>query len=154
MNKDYPMTPEEFDAVYSKVPRLTVDIVVRNSEGQVFLTRRYLTKRAVEPCNGQWHLPGGTVYFGESLMQAVQRITQRELGIKVVEAQSKGCIEYPSHYKNGMDQPVGLVFEVAQYEGIVTPDEEADGYGWYGSLPEPMHADQDEYLVREGYLTR
>lgn len=149
MSKDYPLSPEEFDAIYSKVPRLTVEVIVTNNKGEI-----YLTKRAIEPCKGQWHLPGGTVFFGESLLQAVQRVAQRELAIQVVAAHNKGFIEYPSHYLNGMDEPVGLVFDVTEYTGELKPNAEADAGGWFSVLPEPMHADQDEYLVREDYLAR
>lgn len=142
MNNDFRLTPEEFDSIYAKVPRLTVEVVLRGPDGAI-----YLAKRAIEPCKGQWHLPGGTVYFGESLLEAVQRVAKRELGVAVVTAENKGIIEYPSHYKQGMDQPVGLVFEVTDFAGELQVDEEASDGGWFTSLPEPMHADQDAFLT-------
>jgi ADP-ribose pyrophosphatase YjhB (NUDIX family) len=142
MSTDYRLTPEEFDSIYSKVPRLTVEVVVRNATGAI-----YLAKRAIEPCKGQWHLPGGTVYYGESMLEAVRRVAKRELGITVTQAESRGFIEYPSHYRHGMDQPVGLVFEVVQFDGELQVDDEASEGGWFTSLPTPMHADQDDYLV-------
>src|SRR5690349_15119817 len=60
-----PFSPVEFDAIYSRVPRLTVEIIVPDGQGAVFLT-----KRAIAPFAGQWHLPGGTVYFAEPLLDA------------------------------------------------------------------------------------
>jgi ADP-ribose pyrophosphatase YjhB (NUDIX family) len=143
-----PFSPAEFDAIYSRVPRLTVEIVVRDAGGSVFLT-----KRAIPPCEGQWHLPGGTVRFGESLLDAVRRVAAHELGIEVHEARENGFIEYPSHYLNGLDSPVGIVFEVTDYAGEVQAGAGAADGRWFRRLPDAMHADQDEYLIGRGYLS-
>lgn len=141
------MTPEEFDAIYARVPRLTVEIILRNDEGQL-----YLTLRDIEPCKGQWHLPGGTVRFGEPMAEAVRRIAARELGIDVTGSTQTGYVEYPSHYRHGLDSPVGIVFEVGSYAGSITPNEEAADGSWFSVMPQNMHADQDEYLMTRGYL--
>lgn len=142
-----PLSQKEFDDIYSKVPRLTVEIIVKNPANEI-----YLTKRAIMPCKGQWHLPGGTVRFGEPLIDAVQRIASRELGITVQSQVQVGYIEYPSHYLNGLDNPVGIVFEITEYEGDLTVNNEASESDWFSELPQPMHADQDKYLVENGYL--
>ena len=144
---EFPFSRDEFDAIYAKVPRLAVEVIVKNGLGEI-----YLTRRAIEPCRGQWHLPGGTVLFGEPLAEAVKRVALRELGIRVTEIEPKGYIEYPSHYLHGMDSPVGIVFEVVAYGGELTPNDEADGGGWFSRLPDPMHADQDAFLMANGYL--
>jgi ADP-ribose pyrophosphatase YjhB (NUDIX family) len=146
-DKDHTLTQHEFDDIYSKVPRLTVEIVVKNDDKAI-----YLTKRAIEPCKGQWHLPGGTVRFGEPLIETVRRIAKRELGINVSEVKSVGYIEYPSHYKHSLDSPVGMVFEVVSYTGKLKPNDESQGSGWFMKLPALMHADQDSYLIDNGYL--
>jgi ADP-ribose pyrophosphatase YjhB (NUDIX family) len=147
-NHQYPLVKKEFDDIYSKVPRLTVEIILRNKGGEV-----YMTKRAIEPCKGQWHLPGGTVYFGESLLEAVRRVALRELGIKVQNATNTGYIEYPSHYLNGLDSPVGIVFEVTSYTGEPKVDDEAIAGNWFSELPANTHADQDTFLIQNDYLT-
>jgi ADP-ribose pyrophosphatase YjhB (NUDIX family) len=142
-----PLTQEEFDSIYSKVPRLTVEIIIKNDTGEI-----YLTKRAIEPCKGQWHLPGGTVRFGEPMREAVKRIALRELGVNVDDIKNNGYIEYPSHYLNGLDSPVGIVFEIIKYTGKLKVNEEAINGGWFSKLPVDMHADQDTFLVQNGYL--
>lgn len=147
--QDYPLTPEEFDAIYSKVPRLTVEVIIKNPEGAI-----YLTKRAVEPCAGQWHLPGGTVFFGEHLTEAVQRVAKREVGIDVHDMKNIGYIEYPSHFLNGLDCPVGIAFEVTDYSGKFTTNKEASEGSWFTTVPEAMHAEQDVYLIEQGYLQK
>lgn len=147
MNNDQPLSKDEFDLIYSKVPRLTVEVIVRNPQGAI-----YLTKRAIEPCKGQWHLVGGTVRFGELLAEAVKRIAERELSIEVTKVFQKGYIEYPSHYENGLDSPVGIVFEVEEYHGKLSPNNEASNGGWFTEIPDNMHADQDRFLLEGGYL--
>ena len=139
---------DEYHAIYARVPRLCVEVIVTNPEGAV-----YLTKRAHEPCSGLWHLPGGTVLFGEFLVEAVARVARRELSIDVRRAESRGLIEYPSHFQNGLDSPVGVAFEVLEYLGEPTYDEGASDGGWFATLPEPMHPDQDSFLLERGYVS-
>ncbi len=143
-----PLTQKEFETIYSKVPRLTVEILVKNGNGAV-----YLTKRAIQPCKGQWHLPGGTVRFGEPMQDAVKRIAKRELGVNVIAMKNVGYMEYPSHYEHGLDSPVGIVFEVESYEGALIPNKESTEADWFTKLPESMHADQDTFLISHGYLS-
>lgn len=144
---DHPLTPAEFDEIYSRVPRLTVEIIVRDSDGAVFLT-----KRSVPPCVGQWHLPGGTVRFAEPLLEAVRRIARREICIDVRQALNNGFIEYPSHYLNGLDSPVGIVFEATYYTGEPQAGADAEDGRWFTRVPDEMHGDQDGYLTAHGYL--
>jgi NUDIX domain len=144
---DWRLNKEEFRCVYSKVPRMTVEIVVRNESGALFLTRR-----SIDSCKDQRHLPGGTVQFGESLITAVRRLAMKELSINVHKADNCGYIAYPSHYLNNLDHPVGLVFEVTDYSGDLVADAEASNSGWFTKLPDHMHADQDKFLLDNGYL--
>jgi ADP-ribose pyrophosphatase YjhB (NUDIX family) len=146
-NHRWPLKEEEYKYIYSKVPRLTVEIIVRDESGAI-----YLTQRSVEPCKEQWHLPGGTVRFGEALLDAVRRVAMRELSIDVHKAINRGYIEYPSHYSHGLDSPVGLVFEVTDYSGNLVTNAEASDSRWFTRLPHNTHADQDAFLLEKGYL--
>jgi 8-oxo-dGTP diphosphatase len=138
---------KEFKRIYSKVPRLTVEVIVRDEHGAI-----YLTQRSAGPCKGLWHLPGGTVQYGESLLHAVQRVALRELSIDVQHANNCGYIEYPSHYEKGLDCPVGLVFEATGYSGDPMVNTEASSGAWFTKLPDDAHPDQDKFLVNNGYL--
>lgn len=148
MPKDYRFTKKEFDSIYSKVPRLTIEIVLKSEKGIL------LSERNIEPCKGQWHLPGGTVFFGESLQGAVKRVASRELNIEVGAITQIGVIEYPSHYLNGMDAPVGIVFAVNDYSGIPKENPEASKLEWFTTLPKNIHADQDIFLLDHKLLGR
>ena len=48
--------------------------------------------------------------FGEPLTDAVARVAKEELGVSTTVGALLGYIEYPSHYENGLDSPVGLAF--------------------------------------------
>ena len=136
-----PLSEQEFWAIYRKVPRLTVEVVVVD-RGRVLLT-----KRDIEPCRGLWHLPGGTVRFGEPLAEAVARIARQELAITVTATGLLGCIEYPSHYLNGLDHPVGIAFRTTAWSGTVTPSPAASEHGWFATIPDPIHDEQRDFLA-------
>jgi hypothetical protein len=91
------------------------------------------------------------VRFGEALLATVGRVAMKELSIDVKKADNCGYIEYPSHYKKGLDSPVGLVFEVTEYSGNLAINAEASDSGWFTRLPHKMHADQDRFLLEKGY---
>ncbi len=132
-----PVPQAEFDAIFAKVPRLAVEVLITSSERGVLLRRRER-----EPCEGMWNLPGGTVRFGEPLVQAVKRVAAAELGLEVRVGAMIGYIEYPSHYERGLDSPVGIVFEAQPAQ------EDIDGGEWFTVLPQNMHAEQKRFLIR------
>jgi len=140
MTDKHPLSQKEFWDIYKKVPRLTVEIIIKTNEGI------FLTMRNIEPCKGLWHLPGGTVRFGEKLTASVSRIAKRELGIEVRGTKLLGYVEYPSHYEAGLDSPVGIAFEVTNFEGPLKPNSEAKDYGWFKKLPPVMHREQQDFL--------
>ena len=132
-----PLPQHEFEAIFAKVPRLTVEIVLLR-DGEVFLTRR-----STGPCAGLWHLPGGTVRFGEPLIEAIARVGRNELGIEVAAGDLLGIIEYPSHLAAGIDWPVGVAFSCS------TPQREptvGDAAQWFCALPDELHEEQRTFL--------
>jgi ADP-ribose pyrophosphatase YjhB (NUDIX family) len=133
------LSEAEFHTIYARVPRLTVEVVVESSRGIV------LTRRESGPCAGLWHIPGGTVRFGEPLIAAVKRVASTELGVEVSVERFLGYIEYPSHYLNNLDSPVGLAFLSHLEEGELTMA--ADRRSWFSVLPERMHAEQRDFLL-------
>ncbi len=147
MNKDYPLTPEEFKSIYSKVPRLCVDIVLKSPKGV------YLTLRDIEPCKGQWHIPGGTVFFDETLEQAVRRVAERELGIVIEKAKQVAVIDFSNHVEHSFDHPVSIVYEVEKYSGDFMFNKETAHGEWFNKLPDNMHDVQDKFLLENGYVS-
>lgn len=98
------LSKEEFDKIYQRVPRVCVDVIVNTSQGII------LTKRLIPPCVGMWHIPGETVYFGEKLEEAVNRIADDELGIDVDIKKMVGIIEYPNKLCETTIHAIGIAF--------------------------------------------
>ncbi len=131
----------EFHAIYGKVPRLCVEVVILHPDRGVLLKLR-----DIPPNVGAWHIPGGTVLFGERLVAAVRRVARDELGLEVEAGELLGYVEYPSHYENGLDSPVGLAFH-----SLVTgddPPELRQGCEWFKRLPAGLYAEQRDFLTR------
>jgi 8-oxo-dGTP diphosphatase len=131
----------EFDAIFSRVPRLCVEVVICTAERGVLLMLR-----DIPPNIGAWHIPGGTVMFGERLTDAVRRVARDELRMDVTVGDLLGYIEYPSHYENGLDSPVGLAFRTMPAAGV--PGDPPEGCAWFESLPTGLYAEQAEFLAR------
>ena len=139
-----PLPQDEFDWIFSRVPRLTVEVVVASSDRGVLLALRDFG-----PCQGLWHLPGGTVRFGEPVTGAVRRVALDELGLMVSVGELLGYIEYPSHCDNGLDSPVGLAFRA--HPTIAEMPHERDlrsECAWFTTLPDNVHDEQKEFLAR------
>jgi ADP-ribose pyrophosphatase YjhB (NUDIX family) len=137
----YPMSPAEFDDIYGRVPRLTVEVVVTTPDGLV------LTRRSIEPCKGQWHLPGGTVLFAETLPDAVRRVARNELGVEVEVGRMLGYIEYPLMLSSGYrGWPVGIAFETRIVAGQLVPAAQSDEVGVFAALPADLIAEQSGFL--------
>ncbi len=132
-----PLPQAEFDWIFRRVPRLTVEVVAAEAGRGVLLSLR-----EIDPCRGLWHLPGGTVRFGEPARDAVVRVARDELGAEVVVGDLLGYIEYPSHYENGLDSPVGLAFRAMLGASAQLPA----GCHWFRELPADMHDEQREFL--------
>ena len=132
-----PLPQEEFDSIFSRVPRLTVEVVLATPEHGVLLQLR-----DAGPCKGLWSLPGGTLRFAEPLTDAVKRVARDELELAITINELLGYIEYPSHYNNGLDSPVGLAFSVSKLAGAEHPRD----CRWFKVLPHNMHDEQRAFL--------
>ncbi len=136
-----PFSPAEFAEIYGKVPRLTVEVVC-TTNGEVVLTRR-----AIEPCKGQWHLPGGTVRFGEHLQDAVVRVAREELGVTVRVGRVLGYIEYPYMLRDGYrGWPVGIAFEATPTAGVLVINEQSEEIGSFREVPPGTLREQAAFL--------
>ncbi len=143
-----PLPQDEYDAIYARVPRLTVEVVIESGRGVV------LTLRRTGPCQGLWHIPGGTVRYGEPLTDAVRRVASHETGLVVEVGELLGYIEYPSHLERGIDWPVGIAFKASVLDSprraLPSPD---DSMAYFTVLPDAMHTEQKDFLRAHGLAT-
>ena len=76
-------------------PVLAVDVVIRTQGGAV------LVKRARDPFEGKWAIPGGFVRYGERLEEAAMREAEEETGLKVKLQKLVGVYSDPSRDPRG-----------------------------------------------------
>lgn len=138
-----PFNFEKFKEIYCQVPRLTVEVVIQDTNGTL------LTLRKMEPHAEFWHLPGGTVYFKESLADAVKRIAKEELGIDVSVGKFLGYIEYLHQEEGGgFDHPVGLAFLCHPISTDFVLNDQASTLKYFLDFPLNMMEEQKIFLER------
>lgn len=139
---NYPLTEEEFRAIYAKVPRLCVDLIIKEDH------KVLLTKRKIDPYKGLWHLPGGTVYFGETIEQTVKRVALEELGLQVKIVSFLGFLEFSDEYKNDWHGwPFSLDFEVEIIEGDIKNSHQSDDFNFFEKIPANTVATHQKFLI-------
>ena len=106
-----PLPEHIYRRIYSKVPRLCVDIIIRVGDGVV------LVKRDIPPSKGYWHFPGGTVRFGESLSEAAERVALDETGLRVTIVKQVGVIEYSR--RSGFGHAVSIAYSATRISGKI-----------------------------------
>lgn len=135
--------PEElFWLVSSWTPIVNVDLLIVNNSGQILLARR--NDDFHPDC---WHIPGGCIRFGETMLHRVHETAQKELGCDVIVRESPIAVrdairppilnrEYPDERRHF----VSILYECRLPEGEVILNrnltEEDPGYlKWFDRLP-------------------
>ena len=135
------LTEDEFRDIYSRVPRLCADLVIETPTGLV------LTLRKLDSWNNLWHLPGGTVFYKETIEQAVNRIAKEEINVQVTIKKLLGYMEFPSEEKaRGFGWSIGLVVLCEIVEGQLKKNEETSDVKIFSRLPENMIPEHVDFL--------
>jgi len=140
-----------FRSIYSQVPRLCVDLVVLNNQHEVLLTFRSI------PPKNLWHLPGGTVLFGETPTATIQRVALEELGQKVIIQKLLGIINYnPRDYQKitGIGHPISLAYKVKLTSKKIILDKQATQFKFFTKLPTQIFREQKQFLLKTFYPQR
>jgi ADP-ribose pyrophosphatase YjhB (NUDIX family) len=138
----FKLSSQEFEAIYSKVPRLCVEVIIKSKEGIV------LSLRAVPPCIGQWHLPGGTVFFNESMEQTVKRVAKEECGLNVAIERMLHYIDYMEFDEGFGRHTISIAFLVKPLSGKLRHDFQAIDIGFFKRLPGNTIKKQKEFLLK------
>jgi 8-oxo-dGTP diphosphatase len=89
-----------------ETPKLMVDVVIPSEKGIV------LIRRANEPFEGQWALPGGFVEVGETVEEAADREAAEETGLAVEVARLVGVYSDPERDPRGHNVSVAFLARV------------------------------------------
>lgn len=72
------MSYKDFLDTFKSVPRLAINLLVKNKAGEIVLS-----KRAIFPLKGYWHYPGSFLVKGEKMSDCLERVAKDELGIEI-----------------------------------------------------------------------
>jgi colanic acid biosynthesis protein WcaH len=137
------LSDEDFFSIYSKVPRLNIDLVIRSDEGIL------LALRTIEPNLGCWHLPGGTVYKTEKIIDAAVRIAEKETGLIIRAGKCLGYMEFPHEMRSGVEiHTISILIEAFPIGGELRHDENAKELRYFKDLPEKMIPEHGEFLKK------
>lgn len=134
----------QFAAIYAKVPRLTVDLILLTNQGIL------LSKRDIPPAKGMWHIPGGTVLIGERHADTVKRVAKEELGIAVRIEKQLGVIEYGKIYSFG--QTTSIVYQVSAISGEIRGSEQAKEVRFFKKIPKNTIPEQATFIKTRDLL--
>lgn len=126
---------KKFEDIYSTVPRLCVELVIKNPQGTL------LVKRDIPPGIGKWYLPGGTVFYDENIEEAVKRVGQEELEVKVTTSKFLNYLDWGKS-ENAFGHAVSLMFLV-EVEGEIRLDYQSSEFRFFKEAPENM---MEEYM--------
>lgn len=109
------LTDAQYNSIYSLVPRICVDLIIKTHSGV------HLIKRDIQPYRGKYHLPGGRVRFRESIDKAVHRIAKAEIGIRVQIVSMLGYMEFTKEIQNHKKRhSISLAFVVRPLATVVS----------------------------------
>jgi ADP-ribose pyrophosphatase YjhB (NUDIX family) len=122
---------EKLKEIYSLVPRICVDAVIRNAVGEVLLTCRN-----IEPFKGSWHLPGGRIRKGETLPEALNRIILKEIGCEVAFKRVIGYTEDTAEPRNEqVEHSISIIVEAQIVSGSINKSNETFDIGFFSKAP-------------------
>jgi colanic acid biosynthesis protein WcaH len=142
---------EDFAYIYGKVPRFTVDLVIKTEDAGVVLI-----KRSLPPHVGAWHLPGGTVYKGETISAAAIRVAKNETGFDVEVLRQLGVMEFLVEIRDELTiHTISVGMEVRVLSGTLTKDENAQEIAVFTKLPEEeCISEHVDFLLEKKILTK
>ncbi|MGL5843877.1 MAG: GDP-mannose mannosyl hydrolase [Aeromonas hydrophila] len=123
----------QFQQIVAATPLISLDLIVRNGQGQVLLGRRLN-----RPAQGYWFVPGGRVRKDERLDAAFLRLTQEELGLTASRESARLLGPYEHFYADNFSGTeftthyVVLGYELAwQGQQDALPISQHDQYRWF-----------------------
>lgn len=147
------LADDEYRHIYRQVPRLCVSTIVLSDAGLA------LIRRNIEPELGRWHLPGGRVFKGETVVQAAARVVMRELGT-IVEFAGDPCAGYIEARAEKYDADfnihnVDIVLLGYAVNTTLTPASGEGEAAWFVAAAPPRtewHSRHIQFLIGKGYL--
>ena len=127
------VTDEQFLDIVDATPLVSIDLIIRNERGEVLLGWR-----VNRPAQNSWFVPGGRIRKNERVKEALQRISQRELGMAINDAKLVGVFDH-IYEDNFLGTPkvnthyvvLGFAAELSSSTAL-TADEQHGELKWWG----------------------
>lgn len=145
---------ETFRSVIAHAPLVSLDLVVRNSAGEILLGRRIN-----RPAQGFWFVPGGRILKNERLDDAFTRITRAELGQPFARSDARLLDLYEHFYEDSAFGTTpdthyvvaGYLLDLPADLTLSLPDTQHDGFRWWSI--DDMRSDASVHSNSRAYLT-
>ena len=156
------------------VPRLCVDTAVIGPDDHLIFSRLNgftpvykfsgrccgvaLKERDEEPRKGQWGLPGGTVFKGETLEDASKRIIRADLGIEIDVLGEIGSMEFPNERRimrvGNESREITIDSKsfvlLARARSVALQAKSGKTVGWFCDRPPVEHQYHTPFLIARG----
>jgi colanic acid biosynthesis protein WcaH len=86
-----------FKTLVRWAPIASIDLIITNQENEVLLGYR-----ANRPARNKWFVPGGRIFKGERIADAMVRIAHRETGIRIRASSAAFVGAYEHFYRNSV----------------------------------------------------
>jgi colanic acid biosynthesis protein WcaH len=100
------LSTEKFLEIVRHTKLVAIDLVIFNSQEEIVMGYRIN-----EPAKGTWFVPGGRIQKGETIGQALERISLEELGYKLIQSQVKFLGPYDHIYDTNFANEDGVKTE-------------------------------------------
>lgn len=142
---------DDFMQVINNAPLISIDLIIEDAAGRFLLGLR---KNA--PARGCWFVPGGRVYKNERLTEALNRVSQAELGksFGLDDCRFIGIYEH-FYADNSFSDEFGTHYVVLAFSQKVDyleslPDKQHCGYRWL--LPAEILGDPNVHSHTRDYF--
>lgn len=145
---------EIFKTVIASTPLISIDLVVKNSQGEYLLGYR-----TNQPAKDFWFVPGGRILKDETMDDAFSRLCINELGLTAIRGEAKFLGPYEHFYRDYVfGDDVTTHYVVLGYEIIVDidilalPNEQHNAYKWF--TKDELLACNEVHLHSKWYLSK
>lgn len=122
--------------IVNVMPIPCIDLLVKNKQGKYLLCRR-----TSEPLKDTWYMPGSRLIKGETISNAVKRISRKELGIRAIF--NKVLCVYNAYYDVGYfgiaSHTLTVVVEAEPKSERIKLDNSHSEYKWMDNYSSGLH---------------
>ena len=131
-----------YQKIHFSVPIACIDVVIVKNN------KILLCKRTNKPAQGEFWLPGGRVYKGETLAEAVSRKTLQETDLQTQKIKKIGIDE--TMFEDGpfgsSTHTINVIYLVTTKKGEVINDLQHDEYLWADLKTKNLHPYVRKYM--------